>query len=270
MSPPGSDWIISARRKDLPEGLVARHALPETSADQLREALGPPHDENEPDLSHSHPIQTGEQAARFERLSGIPLQLDTYDYFLEGHAETRTPLDDSSPGSPPVRWEILVFRKDEEDNLIFEYELPRAPDARTRALLGPPMDDLGYHLRWRITHPDVADRLAPYLRSPLELSAPYDYTLAYWDAQRTRPSVLAYSKTSQAHPRDPVARYELHGATKERLRPILGLGEDNPMAGWYPIETEAQAALLAPYLAQPLDLTAYDYSVDYYFPRQGA
>jgi hypothetical protein len=259
MNLPGSDWIISARRKDLPASLVARRALPEASAAQLREALGLPDDENEPDLLHSYPIQTGAQAARFERLLGIPLQLDTYAYFLEGHADTRTPL-----------WEVLVFRKDEEDDLVFQYELPLAPDAQARALLGPSVDDLGYHVRWRITHPEVADRLAPCLRFPLDLTAPYDYSLEYWDARRTRPCVLAYSKTAEDHPRDVVAIYELHSATKERLRRILGLGEDNPMVGWYPIVTEAQAAMLSPLLGQALDLTAYDYTVDYYFPREGS
>ncbi|HZI03936.1 MAG TPA: hypothetical protein VEZ71_07945, partial [Archangium sp.] len=219
---------------------------------------GLPDDENEPDLSHSYPIQTDEQAARFERLLGTPLQLDTHAYFLEGHAER-----------PPVRWEVLVFRNDEDDGLVFEYELPLAPDAQTRALLGPPVDDLGYHVRWRITRAEVADGLAPYLRFPLDLTAPYDYSLEYWDARRTVPSVLAYSKPAQEHPRDVVASYALHGATKERLRSILGLGEDDPMAGWYPIETEAQAAMLSPLLGQALDLTAYDYTVDYYFLREG-
>jgi hypothetical protein len=270
MSTPGSDWIISARRKDLPEALVARHVLPETSAAQLRDALGLPDDENEPDLLHSYPIQTGEQAVRFERLLGIPLHLDTHDYFLEGHADTRTPLAESSSDSPSVCWAVLVFRKDEEDKPVFEYELPLAPDAQTRAFLGLPVEDLGYHVRWRITRPEVADRLAPCLRFPLDLTAPCDYSLGYWDARRTRPCVLAYSKPAEEYPRDVVAIHELHGATKERLRSILGLGEDDPMAGWYPIETEAQAAMLSPLLGQSLDLTAYDYTVDYYFPREGS
>ncbi|MFY0525247.1 DUF7683 domain-containing protein [Archangium gephyra] len=269
MVPTGSDWIISARRKDLPESLVARHALPDASAAQLRDALGLPDDENEPDLLHSYPIQTGEQAVRFERLLGMPLQLDTYDYFLEGEVNTRTPLADSSPGRQPARWEILVFRKDEDD-LVFEYQLPLVPDAQTRALLGPPVEDVGHHVRWRITQPEVADRLAPYLRFPLDLTAPYDYSLDHWEAQRTRPCVLAYVKPVQAHPQELVAAYELHGATKERLRRILGLGEDNPMAGWYLIETEAQAAMLSPFLDQRLDLTAYDYTVQFYFPRSGS
>ncbi len=270
MSPPGSDWIISARRKDLPERLVARHALPDISAAQLREALGLPDEVNEPDLSHSHPIQTDESSARFARLLGVPLQLDTHAYFLEGHADTHTPLEEPSPGRQSARWEVLVFRKDEEDELVFEYELPLAPDAQTRALLGPPVDDQGYHTRWRISRPEVAARLAPYLRSPLDLSVPYDYSLEHWEAQRTRPCVLAYVKPVQAQPQELVATHELHGATKEQLRRILGLDEDNPMAGWYLIESEAQASMLSPFLDQPLELTAYDYTVDYYFPRQGS
>lgn len=52
-------------------------------------------------------------------------------------------------------------------------------------------------------------------------------------------------------------------------RPFLGLREDAPLTGRHEIQTEAQAAMLSPFLDQPLDLAAYDYIVDYYFPREG-
>jgi hypothetical protein len=38
------------------------------------------------------------------------------------------------------------------------------------------------------------------------------------------------------------------------------------MTGWYPVRTEAQAAALSRFLDEPLDLTTYDYAVDYYQP----
>jgi hypothetical protein len=63
-----------------------------------------------------------------------------------------------------------------------------------------------------------------------------------------------------------VSQYPLHDATKEQLRSILGLRVDDPMTGWYPVRTEAQAAALSRFLDTPLDLAAYDHAVDYYQP----
>jgi len=262
-----SDWIISARRRELPEGLVGRHRLPGASTEQFREALGPPYGEEEPEPAHSYPIQTHEQAARFERLLGMPLDIDAYDYFLEGsitpdeHQEA-PPLDASR-----ICWEVLVFRKDEEEAIALEYELPRAPDEETRALLGAPVDELSYRTRWRIDRPEVANRLAPLLTAPLDLTLPYDYFLEYWDSSKTQPMLLAYSKNPQDEPRDAVALHPLHDVTKEELRSILGLQESAPMTSRHHVQTEAHAAALSRILAQPIDLSTHDYFVDYYFPR---
>jgi hypothetical protein len=267
MSVAGSNWTISARKEDPEQGLVASHALSGVNPDQLRDALGYPYEEDDPDLIHSYPIVTDEQAGRFEKLLGMPLQLDVYDYFLDGYADTRPPLQENPSGRIPVRWEVLVFRKD-DDNSIFEYELSRPLDEETRASLGPPLDDQGYYVDWLINDPAMASRVNPFLRAPLDLSAPYRYLLTYWDPQRTHPAILAFSKDPEDDPRIIQARYPLRDVTKEVLRSIFGLHEDAPLTGRYALQTEAQAAMLSPFLGQPLDMTAYNYTVDYYSPHE--
>jgi hypothetical protein len=266
-TPRSSDWFISARRRDLPEGILDRHPLPGATAAQLREALGPSYGEEDPDPAHSYPVRTHEQAARFERLLGTPVDIDSYDYFLDGavtsngHQEA-PPLDASQ-----VSWELLVFGKDEENAIAFEYELPRAPDAETRALLGAPVDETGYRTRWHIDRLEVANRLAPLLTAPLDLTPPYEYFLEYWDSSKTQPMVLAYSKAPQDEPRDAVALHPLHDLTKGELRSILGLQATAPMTGRHRVQTGAQAAALSRILGQPLELSTHDYFVDYYFPH---
>jgi hypothetical protein len=82
--------------------------------------------------------------------------------------------------------------------------------------------------------------------------------------------VLAYLRESPAGARKAVARHALHGVTKAQLRTLLGLSRDNPLAGLHPVRTTAQAAELSGFLAQPLDLAAHDYAVDYYAPLDPA
>jgi hypothetical protein len=260
METPETHWILSAFEQQSGEELVAEHALEAVSVEQLRAALGLPKEEEDPELLAVHPIQTEAQAERLGRLLGVELRLDVHDCFLEAVAP-----ESAFPHEPRVQRKVTVFQKGPASEPVFEYELPRAPEAALRASLGPPTDDLGFHARWPIETQELADRLAPLLRAPLALPA-YRYFLEYWDPRRTRPMVLAYAREQPAEARRPLALHPLHGVTKAQLRTLLGLAPDNPLAGLYPVRTDAQATALSRFLEQPLDLAARDYVVNYYAP----
>jgi hypothetical protein len=262
METPETHWALMAFEQESGGTQLAEYELPEVSVEKLRAALGLPADQEDPKLLYVYPINTQEQAARFSSLLGRNLRLSTYDYFLEAFA-TKKP---ASGRKPRVQRKVTVFQKDPvAATPVFEHELLQEPDAALRSRLGHPVDDLGYHRRWSIDG-ELAAGFTSLLSTPLKLAGPLKYFIEYWDPRKTRPMALAYLKgTDSKHP-PVIARFPFHGATKPELRRILGLGPDNPLAGVYTVSTEKQAAGLRPFLEQPLDLSAHDYAVNYYFP----
>ncbi|ADO68234.1 DUF7683 domain-containing protein [Stigmatella aurantiaca] len=268
METPETHWIISAFENESSERLIAEHELLNVSVKRLRAALDIPLDKEDPELLYVYPIQTQTQAARFSELLGVPLHLQTHDYFLDSSAVEGTASGSVPPRQPPVRRKVTVFQKGPATTPVFEYELPREPDSVLRASLGHPIDDLGFHIRWRIETQELAAKLAPLLHAPIDLSEPRKYFIEYWDPRKTRPMVLALPKEPSSGNRSAISQHELHGATKQQLRIILGLSQDNPLAGLYPVKSKAQAKALEPFLDQPLDLSLHDYAVNYYVPQQ--
>jgi hypothetical protein len=138
---PGSNWIISAYEQAQDGVHLPEYTLPEVPAEQLRQALGLPYDEEDPELFYVYPIQTREQATRFEYLLGVPLDLDAYDWFLDCHGEDESTSEKGTAEKPRLQRQVYAAPKGPEEKPLFEYELSGAPDERLRALLGPPSDE---------------------------------------------------------------------------------------------------------------------------------
>lgn len=257
MEPPETHWILSAFERESHGEQVAEHELPDVSVQQLRAALEFPLDPEDPELLYVYPLQTQSQADALGALAGVTLELHAHDHFLEASA---------SGSSPRVQRKVTVFQKGSAATPVFEHELLQEPDAALQASLGPPLDELRFHRRWRIGSEARAAAFAPLLRAPPEFIETRDYFLEHWDARKTQPMVLAFPKGKAFPHQTASALYPLHGATKAVLRPLLGLAQDHPLAGLYRVGSEEQAAGLRPFLDQPLDLSAHDFAVNYYFP----
>jgi hypothetical protein len=257
METPETHWILLAFEHGAHGEQLAEHALPDVSVQQLRAALELRLDPEDPELLYVYPLQTQAQADRLGALVGVKLELHAYDYFLDASA---------SGSGPHLQRKVTAFRKDSPAAPIFEQELLREPDAALQARLGRPVDDLGFHRRWRIDSEALAAAFAPLLRAPLESTGERNFFIEHWNPHQTQPTVLAFPKGEASTPRTASALLPLHGATKAALRPLLGLASDHPLGGLYTVNTERQATGLRPFLNQPLDLSAHDYAVNYYFP----
>ncbi|WP_075009126.1 DUF7683 domain-containing protein [Stigmatella aurantiaca] len=257
MDAPETHWILSAFERESHGAQVTELELPDVSVQQLRAALELPLDPEDPELLYVYPLQTQSQADGLGALVGVTLKLNAHEYFLEASA---------SDGSPRVQRKVTVFQKGPAATPVFEHELLQEPDAALQASLGRPVDDLGFHRRWRIESEALAAALTPLLRSPPDFTGARDCFIEHWDPLKTQPVVLAFPRGEAPTHRTASDVHPLHGATKAALRPLLGLAQDHPLAGLYPVDSEKQAAGLRPFLAQPLDLSAHDYAVNYYFP----